>query len=114
MNTAMNTALSTQKSAAHPVRFVVPAALAVWLQRIGVAWRAAAPAATDVRQIDAGATFWMKRPRGCVVSCQTGTLWLTFDREPEDVILEPGHSHRCTKSSALAVRALAAPVVEVA
>ncbi|MDZ7589416.1 MAG: DUF2917 domain-containing protein [Rubrivivax sp.] len=110
----MNTALIVHQPAAHPVRFPLPRLVATWLRRFAAVWAAKPPAATGLRQIDASATFWVKRPHGRIVSCQTGTLWLTFDREPEDVILEPGQSHRCTKSSALAVHALAAAAFEVA
>lgn len=100
--------------AARAVRIAVPASLAAWLRRIGAAWFARAQARTDLRQIDAGATTWVARPRGYVVSCQTGTLWLAFDGEPEDVILEAGESHLCTKTPRLSIHALAAAVVRVA
>ena len=109
----MNTALIGHNSAAHPVRFALPSLVAAWLQRIGGAWTAAAPAATGLRHLDTGATTWVTRPRGCIVSCQAGTLWLTFDRELEDVILEAGESHRCTKTSPLSIHALSAAAVRV-
>ena len=76
--------------------------------------RTLAPAIPPVRQLDKGATYWVAHPLGRTVSCETGTLWLTFDNEPVDVILEAGQSHRCTKDSKLLTYALAAARVSVA
>jgi hypothetical protein len=53
-----------------------------------------------------GATAWVARPLGRTVRCESGTLWLTFDGEPEDVILEAGATHVCTKASRLSVHAM--------
>ena len=110
----MNNALIADKPAACPLRAAAPSRLAAWLQRVAVTAAAPAPTGTDVRQIKTGATLWVNRPHGCVVSCKTGTLWLTFDNEPEDIVLEAGESHRCAKSSRLSIHALAAAVVRVA
>lgn len=110
----MNTTQIADRFTAHPVPFAVPARLAVWLQRIGAACAAPAPVRIDLRQIDAGATTWVIRPRGCVVSCQAGTLWLAFDGEPQDVILEAGETYRCTSAARLSIHALTAAAVSVA
>ena len=110
----MNTAQIADRFAVPPVRFAVPASLAAWLQRIGAAWAAPAQTRIDLHQIDARATTWVTRPRGCVVSCQTGTVWLAFDGEPQDVILEAGESYRCTSASRLSIHALTAAAVNVA
>ncbi len=80
--------------------------LALLLQRA-----VAAPAA---RQLDAYATTWITYPLGRTVTCETGTLWLTFDNEPADVILEAGQSHRCTNASKLGIHALSAARMSVA
>jgi hypothetical protein len=72
-----------------------------------------APAAPGVQVIDKGATTWIASPLGCTVTCETGTLWLTFDNASQDVILEAGQSHRCTKASKLAIHALTAAHVVV-
>ena len=110
----MNTTLIGHKSAVHPVRFALPSAVAAWLQCFGAAWTDQARAATGLRDIATGNTVWVKRPRGCLVSCQIGTLWLTFDGEPEDIVLEAGDSHFCSKNSALSIHALSAAVVRIA
>ena len=49
------------------------------------------------------------RSLGCEISCQEGTLWLTLDNEPTDIVLEAGESHRCGVDSDLLVQALARP-----
>jgi hypothetical protein len=110
----MNTTQITDSFTVQSVPFAVSARLAVWLQRIGAAWAAPAQARIDLRQIDAGATTWVARPRGCVVRCQAGTLWLAFDGEPQDVILEAGESFRCTSASRLSIHAMTAAAVSVA
>jgi hypothetical protein len=101
----MNTA-SLAATAAR-FHFTLPAALLAVLQR------AAAPAAPVVRVLDQGATTWIARPLGRTVTCETGTLWLTFDNESQDVILEAGQSHRCAKASKLAIHALSAARLSV-
>jgi len=74
----------------------------------------ARPAAPAARQLDANATTWIARPLGRTITCETGTLWLTFDNESADVILEAGQSHHCTRASKLAIHALAAGRISVA
>lgn len=66
------------------------------------------PASATRHLLDKGATAWIEEPLGREVVCEAGTLWLTFDGEPQDVILEAGESHRCTQGSRLAIHALAA------
>jgi hypothetical protein len=100
----MNTA-SLAATAAR-FHFTLPAALLAVLQRA-----VAAPAAA--RPLEKNATTWIARPLGRTVTCETGTLWLTFDNESADVILEAGQSHRCAKGSKLAIHALSAARVSV-
>ena len=40
-------------------------------------------------------------------------MLLTFDGEPQDIILEAGESHRCTSSAKLAIHALAPAALRV-
>jgi hypothetical protein len=78
--------------------------LFTWLrQRLeGTTAARSTPAASLAR----GATAWVARPLGRTLRCESGTLWLTFDGEPEDVILEAGATHVCTKAGRLSVHAL--------
>ena len=100
----MNTATFTATAARFHV--ALPVGLLTWLQH-----DFAAPA---TRQLPAQATLWIDKPLGQTVTCETGTLWLTFDREPQDVILEVGQSYRCDKASKLAIHALAAARLSLA
>jgi Protein of unknown function (DUF2917) len=102
----MNTATIARTAAAR-LPLGLPSGL---LRLIG---RALAPAAPQTARLDSHATLWIARPQGRTVTCESGTLWLTFDNEPADVILEAGESHRCTKGSRLAIHALATARVSV-
>lgn len=86
--------------------FTLPAAVLAVLQR------ALADPVTD-RSLEKNATTWIARPLGRTINCETGTLWLTFDNETTDVILEAGQSHRCASASKLAIHALSAARVSV-
>lgn len=100
----MNTA--TFSATAARFHMALPAGLLAFLQRAF-----AAPAAV---QMPAQATLWIAQPLGRTVSCETGTLWLTFDSEPQDVVLETGQSYRCDKASQLAVHAMTAARLSLA
>ena len=106
MNTA--TLAATAATAATRFHVLLPAGLLALLQRVF-----AAPALPAALRLDANATAWIARPRGCTVTCETGTLWLTNDHEPADVILEAGQSHRCASASKLAIHAMSAARVAV-
>lgn len=71
----------------------------------------AAPAV--VMPLARGSTHWVRRPLGREISCEAGTLWLAFDGEPRDIVLEAGQSHRCACASLLSIHALALSVVRV-
>ena len=101
MNTATRAANAT--TAATRFHVTLPAGLLALLQRVF-----AAPATPAALRLDARATTWIARPLGRTVICETGTLWLTFDHETADVILEAGQSHRCASASKLAIHALSA------
>ena len=99
----MNTALIASSPAAIQTQVAPLSGLLALLQR----WTApAAPLAAQ--RLDKGATSWIARPLGRTIRCEAGTLWLTFDGEPLDLILEAGQSHRCDKASKLGIHAMAA------
>ena len=60
-----------------------------------------------------GARHWVRQPLGRTVTCEAGTLWLTFDHALPDIVLEAGESHRCALNTALLVYALEAARVRV-
>ena len=92
----MHTASFAANTAATRFHFTLPAGLLAVLQRAAAP---AAPAALAGRQLEKNATTWIARPLGRTITCATGTLWLIFDNELADVILEAGESHRCAKAS---------------
>ena len=102
----MNT--TTLAATAARLCFTLPAGL------LAVLKRTVAPAAPATRMLERGATTWIARPLGRTVTCESGTLWLTFDNESQDVILEAGQSPRGAKASKLAVHGLAAARVSIA
>lgn len=48
----------------------------------------------------------LAHPRGARVCCHTGRLWLTVDRSPADIVLEPGESFACDADRRVIVQAL--------
>jgi hypothetical protein len=64
--------------------------------------------------LSTGATRWVDQPLGRRVTCHSGVLWLCFDGEPQDIVLEPGQTHLCTQRSALSIHALSPSTVRLA
>ncbi len=95
-------------SAATRFHLTLPAGLRALFQR-----PVTAPATPATLQLGTNVTAWVDRPLGRTVLCETGTLWLTFDNDMADVILEAGQSHRCANASRLAIHALGAARVSV-
>ncbi len=87
--------------------------LSALLQRL-LRREVAVPAAPASRPLQRGETEWITRPLGRTITCERGTLWLTFDNEPLDLILEAGQSYRCAHASKLGIHALAEARVTVA
>lgn len=48
----------------------------------------------------------VQRPLGREVYCDSGTLWLTFDHDLRDVILEAGQTYRCQRNTLMIMQAL--------
>ena len=48
-----------------------------------------------------------------LVCCCSGSLWITHDGDPKDVILVPGESYRAEREDAMHVFALADCVLEI-
>ena len=99
----MNTALNASSLVAIQ-SWVSP--LAGWMAVLQYWMSPSAP--TAPQRLDRGATTWIARPLCRTIRCEAGTLWLTFDREPLDLILEAGQSHHCDKASKLGIHAMTA------
>jgi len=63
--------------------------------------------------MDKGHTLWIGHPLARQITCKSGTLWLTFDGEPHDIILEAGQSYRCAFKSRLGIHAIVAASVRI-
>ena len=48
-----------------------------------------------------------------MVACARGSLWITHDGDPKDIILVPGESYRAEREDAMHVFALADSVLEI-
>lgn len=48
-----------------------------------------------------------------MVRCASGSIWITQDGDPKDVILEPGESYRAERDDAMHVFALTPSVMEI-
>jgi hypothetical protein len=90
-----------------------PFALPTWLRRLVAALTGQRRPAPTLQSLDDGATMWIDRPLGRRIVCESGTLWLAFDGE-QDIVLEAGESHLCTKASPLSIHALSAADLRVA
>lgn len=79
------------------------------LQRVRAAWsirRAAEPPGVQSYPLVATHTWWLTQPRGRTVYCERGRLWLTFDGECVDIVLEAGQAHHCRSNARLGVHAM--------
>lgn len=80
----------------------------IFIRALRLAPAKQAPARRSIRRTLAkGCTLWIDRPLNRHVVCEGGVLWLTFDNEPCDIILEPGDIHACRSGSRLSIHALA-------
>ena len=91
--------------------FGLPRPIAAWLRALRAA--PAAVAAPGANELPDGECLWIERPLARKVHCLEGTLWLTFDGEPQDHVLEAGQSLRCPHPSRLGIQALSAARVRV-
>lgn len=107
----MSTATSPRVSDRATFAGELPGRLRAWLQALRT--DRAHLREGSVVELDKGATVWIDRPLAREVHCVEGALWLTFDGEPGDHVLEKGQSLRCAHKSRLGISALARVIVRV-
>jgi hypothetical protein len=56
--------------------------------------------------LETNALHRVRRPLGRTITCESGTLWLTFDNSLHDLVLEAGESHACGVGTRLLIQAL--------
>ena len=64
------------------------------------------PAQGERHRLQKGATLVVARPQGWTLECEQGSLWITHDGDPKDILLAPGQSHVAERSSRMLVHAL--------
>lgn len=55
----------------------------------------------------------IERPKGCRIECTSGSLWVTHDSHPCDLVLIAGEGHTCVRSSRVLLQALEPVVVRL-
>jgi hypothetical protein len=72
--------------------------------------------ASRMQGLAKGAMLRVDRPLDVVVQCSHGSVWVTHDGDPKDVVLEAGESYRSRSPARMIVQALedANVVVEAA
>jgi hypothetical protein len=114
MNTASQAQAQAPLIAPPQDLWTAPRAWAgAFVRRFNEPGRGAQPIESTV-SLNRGATTWVAKPLGRRVTCDSGALWLCFDGEPLDIVLEPGQTHLCAKRSALSIHALSPSVVRLA
>lgn len=61
-----------------------------------------------------GRIAWFARAEGLTITCETGTLWITFEGRTTDLVLHAGESHRCGRADMGMVVSAASPAQFVA
>ena len=72
------------------------------------------PAAGDIRRLQKGAIFMVSRPMHLAIDCLRGSVWITHDGDPKDIILEVGQSHRPDRDAPMLIQALEIVDIRVA
>lgn len=93
---------------AMPTLLAVFVALPLRFGRHPQAVRADRRSRSDVRRLPQDAVLRVQRPLGRTVRCLEGCLWITFDGDMRDVILEAGREHHCDRGTMLMIQALGA------
>jgi len=61
-----------------------------------------------------GQTLKLRNGAGGTICCQAGTLWVTEENQPRDVLLEAGACHRLSRHGVALVQALGEACVSFA
>jgi hypothetical protein len=65
------------------------------------------PAQPLRRRLSHGEVMCMRDASDRVIVCDKGCLWLTFDSDPRDVVVQAGQQHRCDRGTPMTIQALA-------
>ena len=76
-----------------------------------VARRLAPAAAHPSSSLERAQILWLDAAVGLEVNCRSGALWLTYDGQQRDIVVEQGQTHRCDAAGRLAIYALERSIV---
>lgn len=65
-----------------------------------------APAPGALHELKEDATLVVERPAAVELKCLRGSVWITHDGDPRDVVVSPGTSYRADRDSRMLVYAL--------
>jgi hypothetical protein len=62
--------------------------------------------AASVRELPRHITLRIERPGGMFVECLSGTVWITHDGQPKDLVLEAGEHYQVRSDAVMLVHAM--------
>lgn len=68
---------------------------------------------TESLSLPKSAIHAIERPQGWRIECVRGTVWVTHDSHPRDLVLTAGEGHTCVRSSRVLLQALEPVVVRL-
>ncbi|MDW5441791.1 DUF2917 domain-containing protein [Polaromonas sp. SM01] len=71
-------------------------------------------ASRDVHELVKGSTVTVLQPQGTVMECLEGCVWITFDKDIRDTVLEAGEHFCADRNSRALIHAFEASRVRVA
>jgi hypothetical protein len=101
--------MTTYQTTANPASLALPN----WLRGLVAAIAGPRVPAATLQSLNEGDSSWIGQPQGRRVTCEAGRLWLAFDGESRDIVLEAGESHLCATASPLSIHALATATVRI-
>lgn len=61
---------------------------------------------TNELQVSRGRIYEVKAPIGATLECTSGQIWITLDKDPRDVLLDPGQAFLVDRDQRTLVMAL--------
>ena len=102
--------ISTALALTAPLTAAAARPLARWVQSLSAAMGKGqarrAPASSIAHRLPQGQTLVIDKPLDQLVMCQDGCVWITYDNDPMDRIVEAGEHHQGCGHSRMLVHAV--------
>lgn len=102
--------ISTALALTAPLTAAATRPLARWAQVLNAAMGKGhdgqAGAHRTAHRLPQGQTLVIDKPMDQVVMCQEGCVWITYDHDPLDRIVEAGERHQCRSHGRMLVHAI--------